>query len=202
MNVIRIEYTSNMDVREQLSALLYEALTLLEQRNSTITTQESVVPRQAVSEVLPASKKPEESAPKPTKLRGRPRTPTSGLPLAASSPDEPAKPAVSLAPVTAMFGPPTPAKLVESPASATTMFDPPAPSKSLASSDNSGPSYEAMKDALQKVAAARPEDENQMAGLNRATAILDKFGYQKVKNVKPEHFAGIIAECGMFSVGT
>lgn len=55
--------------------------------------------------------------------------------------------------------------------------------------------FDTMKAALQKVAIKRAGDADDNAGLIRASAIIGKFGYRKIKEVNEEHFAGVYEEC-------
>lgn len=49
--------------------------------------------------------------------------------------------------------------------------------------------------ALKGVAAVRPGDTGPTDGYQRVSKILVKYGYKNVKEIKPEHFAAVIADC-------
>jgi hypothetical protein len=55
--------------------------------------------------------------------------------------------------------------------------------------------FEDMKAALQGIAKIRGKESDGMAGLGRATGALSRFGYRKIKEVKPEHFHLIVEAC-------
>ena len=50
-------------------------------------------------------------------------------------------------------------------------------------------------DALKAVAARRPGDTGPTDGYQRVSKILVKYGYKNVKEIKPEHFGAVIADC-------
>ena len=50
-------------------------------------------------------------------------------------------------------------------------------------------------DALKAVAALRPGDTGPTDGYQRVSKILVKYGYKNVKEIKPEHFGAVIADC-------
>lgn len=49
--------------------------------------------------------------------------------------------------------------------------------------------------ALKGVAAVRLGDTGPTDGYQRVSKILIKYGYKNVKEIKPEHFAAVIADC-------
>lgn len=49
--------------------------------------------------------------------------------------------------------------------------------------------------ALKGVAAVRPGDTGPTDGYQRVSKILIKYGYKNVKEIKPEHFEAVIADC-------
>lgn len=49
--------------------------------------------------------------------------------------------------------------------------------------------------ALKGVAALRPGDTGPTDGYQRVSKILVKYGYKNVKEIKPEHFGAVIADC-------
>ena len=49
--------------------------------------------------------------------------------------------------------------------------------------------------ALKGVAVVRPGDTGPTDGYQRVSKILIKYGYKNVKEIKPEHFAAVIADC-------
>ena len=66
--------------------------------------------------------------------------------------------------------------------------------KTVAVTTESAPSvvtFDVMKAKLQEVAAHFPGD----TGLAQVTEILSDFGVRKVKEVKPEDFAAVVAQC-------
>jgi hypothetical protein len=83
-------------------------------------------------------------------------------------------------------------------ASPLTMFDAPASTGTPTPATPASPvTFEQVKEALQKIAAVRPTDTNEMAGLNRATEIIGKVqtGCRKIKDIKPENYAATLAAC-------
>lgn len=58
-----------------------------------------------------------------------------------------------------------------------------------------GPSLQTTIDALKAVAALRPGDTGPTDGYQRVSKILVKYGYKNVKEIKPEHFEAVIADC-------
>lgn len=50
-------------------------------------------------------------------------------------------------------------------------------------------------DALKAVAALRPGDTGPTDGYQRVSKILVKYGYKNVKEIKPEHFGAVTADC-------
>ena len=54
--------------------------------------------------------------------------------------------------------------------------------------------YELVKAALQKSAENKP-GESGTIGLERTRSIIAKYGYRKVKDIKPEHYKNIMDEC-------
>lgn len=93
--------------------------------------------------------------------------------------------ASSVAPV-----PPVPAPPVVPPVAPV----PPVPASPVTPNTETEASFGEMKAALQKVAMARPQDTGNV-GLQRVTDILVRYGTRKIKDVKPEHYADVIADC-------
>jgi hypothetical protein len=56
--------------------------------------------------------------------------------------------------------------------------------------------FDQVRAALQKVAENR-KDESGTAGLDRARTLIAKYGYRKVKDIKPEHYKNILDECNV-----
>jgi hypothetical protein len=167
MILLRIETETAKDLRDTLIAIL-GLDTPVEIHADTETTPEREATVRALREPDPK--------PKTEKLRGRPRKETT-------------------APVPPLA---TPVAVPVPPAPATTMFDTPAPAPTPApvSAPAGGVTYDAMKVALQKVSELRASDNgNEMAGLNRATAIIAKYGCRKVKEVPADAYALVVADC-------
>lgn len=57
------------------------------------------------------------------------------------------------------------------------------------------PTLQSTIDALKGVAALRPGDTGPTDGYQRVSKILIKYGYKNVKEIKPEHFTAVIADC-------
>ena len=55
--------------------------------------------------------------------------------------------------------------------------------------------FDDMKAKLHEVAAKRQNDKSDDDGLVRAANIIGKYGYRKIKEVQPAHFADIIKAC-------
>jgi hypothetical protein len=130
------------------------------------------------------------------KLRGRPRkvveavpetTPAEVKPIEQTKPE----PAVPIAPAT----PPTMFDVTPSEYAKTAPV-PTAPTPAV-QTPAADVTFEKVKEALQKVAAVRPTDTNDMAGLNRATLIIGtvQTGCRKIKDIKPENYAAVLAAC-------
>lgn len=81
------------------------------------------------------------------------------------------------------------------PSAATSPSEAPQPSSTPATAAASGVTFDDMKAKLQAVAAKRPGDKDDNDGLARASSIIGKYGYRKIKEVKPEHFVAIVADC-------
>lgn len=57
------------------------------------------------------------------------------------------------------------------------------------------PTLQSTIDALKGIAALRPGDTGPTDGYQRVSKILVKYGYKNVKEIKPEHFGAVIADC-------
>ncbi len=131
--------------------------------------------------------KPAEAKPD-ARPRGRPRKETvspQAAPAAAPEMGNPASQAQVDNSASADSGAPP-----EQPASS-----PAGSAASPAAASAGGVSFEDMKSKLQAVAVKRDGDKDDNDGLIRASAIIGKYGYRKIKEVLPEHFAAIAADC-------
>lgn len=89
--------------------------------------------------------------------------------------------------------PVTPAKPIIA-APAASVASPVVPTASVASpAVSSEVTYDQVKAALQKAAENR-EGESGTAGLERVRVLISKYGYRKVKDIKPEHYVDLLKD--------
>ena len=173
------------------------------------STPVAPVPAPAPVAPAPAAPAPTSDAPFTSKKRGRrtkaeiaaaggltsvPPTPVPTVltPVSTSAAPAPTVPPPA-APVPTVPPPaaPTPVPTVPPPAAPTPV---PAPAPAPSTPPAGAATYDEMKAALQKVAILRPNDVGS-AGIQRASAILEKYGVKKVKDVSWGHYASIITDC-------
>jgi hypothetical protein len=187
---LHLEAENSADLREKLLVLLGIAEHPLAFQHGEPLKQEVhvAVPEPASAPITNVPGAETETAAR--KLRGRPRKAAEAVP--ETTPAE-VKPIEQTAPIPSI--PPVPSVL----AAPTTMFDAPTtqPATVAVSTPAVDATFEKVKEALQKVAAVRPTDTNEMAGLNRATEIIGKAqtGCRKIKDIKPENYAAVLAAC-------
>jgi hypothetical protein len=206
---LHLEFDNAKDMREYLLILLgipehplafqhAEPVKVVTQPGEFQTVRAPIGSVTVPAESTPITNIPTAEPEASRKLRGRPRKvaepeltqtlpPQPKAPEPASSPTVAATEALSAlqtSPVT-MFDAPAP---TGTPVPSTPVVPTPAPSTVT---------FEQVKEALQKVAAVRPTDTNEMAGLNRATEIIGKVqtGCRKIKDIKPENYAAVLAAC-------
>ena len=184
--MIRLELEANdpSDLRKQMMEFLgYEAVTLppaalggKQIADPGILTEPQYADSEADTMAPPV---PQEPAPtlvavKPKRARGRPpksEAVPSSAPVSASTAPE-AQPA-------APQGDPSPASAE------------PAKTQAVAAADAPAVPLADVKAALQRVANRYPDDADK--GMLEASAIIKEFGYTVVRDIKPEHFAPIVA---------
>lgn len=152
---------------------------------ATVSTAAVPIPPTAQNSTI------DESTPSPaveSKKRGRPAKNQTPVPeaLEAKAVSEPQAQVGN----SASESPATPSGVI-SPAEASK----PDSAAPTAASTSSVVTFEDMKAALHKVAAKRDDDNSDDAGLMRASDIIGRFGYRKIKEVAPDKFADVIALC-------
>jgi hypothetical protein len=179
--LLRIECETSEDLREKLLILLGIA-----EHPLAFQHAEEPVKKELTFATLPVTEK---------KLRGRPRKRVEPevSPVDAAKADE-----TPMTPVSVVTQPGE-SRTATAPIGSVTMFD--EPTKQADSSPKQMPAvdvtFEQVKEALQKVAAVRPTDSTDMAGLNRATLIIGtaQKGCLKIKDLKSENYAAVLAAC-------
>jgi hypothetical protein len=135
-----------------------------------------------------ADSQPQPTTEAPARGRGRPRkseqaaaAQPSGEPASApaAAPQETVGNGTSASPTT----PPADSAPAATPAPAT-------PAPAAAAGSTTELTLDKVKEALQKVAA-----RNNGQGLDDASRLINQFGYAKVKDIQPQHFAVIFENC-------